>query len=349
MMLEKYLEDLERRIDENVEEALWREWTRFTDGAFDGDIFSPRRSRAVPPTIEWPDVRVNATLDDHELMALQQLRMVSDTLAGTAGNLPCVRSNYGTGIMPSLFGAELFIMPEETNTLPTTRKIAAGLDGIRALIQRGVPDLRTGLGGRVLAMAEYFETLFARYPKVKRYVHQYHPDLQGPMDICELLWGSDLFVDIYDEPDLVKSLLELVTQTYIEFLTAWARIVPVKGDYAVHWSVMHQGHIMLRNDSAMNFSPAMYQEFIQPYNQRLFDAFGGGADHFCGRGDHFIAAESTTRGLHALAMSQPHLNDMETIYRHTVDKGIKLLAFDRQHAERAIAAGRDLHGNVHCG
>jgi hypothetical protein len=38
---------------------------------------------------------------------------------------------------------------------------------------------------------------------------------------------------------------------------------------------------------------------------------------------------------------------METIYRNTVDKDIRLLGFDRATAEAALASGRDLHGNVH--
>ncbi|MCF7838105.1 MAG: hypothetical protein K9N49_05700 [Candidatus Marinimicrobia bacterium] len=41
-------------------------------------------------------------------------------------------------------------------------------------------------------------------------------------------------------------------------------------------------------------------------------------------------------------MSQPHLNDMEIIYRHTVDRGIPLLGFSRAAALEALAAGRDL-------
>jgi hypothetical protein len=347
-MLEKYLEDLERRIDETVEDTLWLAWKDFTDGRFSGDIFTPRRAKIAPPKVEWPRVKVNETLDNFEMMALQQLRAASELLGTGGGNLLCVRSNYGTGIMPSLFGAEIFVMPEELDTLPTSRTIEGGLDGIRTLIQKGVHDLRAGYGARVLEMAEYFESLFAKYPKVKKYVHHYHPDLQGPMDVCELLWGSNIFVDIYDEPALVHSLLKLVTQTYTQFLKAWAVIVPFEGDYTVHWEMMHKGHILLRNDSAMNFSPAMYEEFIQPYNQQLFDTLGGGADHFCGRGDHFIAASSRTLGLNAITMSQPHLNNMETIFQNTVDKGIKLIGLERTCAESAIQAGRDLHGNVHC-
>lgn len=48
-------------------------------------------------------------------------------------------------------------------------------------------------------------------------------------------------------------------------------------------------------------------------------------------------------------MSQPHLNDLETIYRNTVDKGIKILAFDREFAERDLSNREyGFHGNLHC-
>ena len=46
-------------------------------------------------------------------------------------------------------------------------------------------------------------------------------------------------------------------------------------------------------------------------------------------------------------MSQPHLNNMETIYRNTVDKGIKLLAFSPEYAEKDKARGynRSMHAS----
>ena len=56
---------------------------------------------------------------------------------------------------------------------------------------------------------------------------------------------------------------------------------------------------------------------------------------------------SAMRGLTGIAMSQPQLNDMEVIYRHTVDKGLTLLNFDSKVAAAAWAAGRNLHGRVH--
>jgi uroporphyrinogen-III decarboxylase len=112
--------------------------------------------------------------------------------------------------------------------------------------------------------------------------------------------------------------------------------------------MLHGGHIMLRDDSAMNLSPAMYETFVKPYDQRLFDVLSGGAVHFCGRGDHYIESLSNVRGLHAINLSQPHLNDMEKIFRNTVDKGLAVLALPREAADAALAAGRDLKGLVHC-
>jgi hypothetical protein len=96
----------------------------------------------------------------------------------------------------------------------------------------------------------------------------------------------------------------------------------------------------------MNFSPAMYDEFIKPYDQVLHDEFGGGAMHFCGRGDHFINSASGIKDLYAVNLTQPQYNDMEIIFRNTVDKGIKLIGFDGEAAREAIKSGRDLHSNI---
>jgi len=346
--VEKYLDDLEGRICEDVEDQLLSQWKTFADGKFDGDIFTPARGIKTPAGIDWPDVSVNDALDDFELMALQQFRGCSCVIENNTDELMCVRANYGTSILPSVFGAELFMMAQETNTLPTSRPLAGGKDAIRALIDKGVPDISTGLGGKVLEMGQRFVEMASRYPKIGRFVHIYHPDLQSPMDVCEILWGSSLFLDIVDEPDLVKEFLSLITKTYAKLMNAWDKIVPSLDGYASHWSFLHKGHLLLRADSAMNFSPAMYEEFIEPYDQILLDKFGGGALHFCGRGDHYCHRFSKTQGLHAIQMSQPECNDVEVILQNTVELGFQLLGFSRDVAEQLLKQGRNLHGNVHC-
>lgn len=347
-MLERYLEDLEKRILPEVEDELYNSWKSFTDGKFEKGYFFPQRRRSVPAILDWPDVSVNNAIGSCDAMALQQYGVCSKTLAMDSGALPAVRCNYGTVILPSIFGAELFVMDEKLNTLPGVRPLAGGAADVGKLLDRGVPDLCSGLGGKVLEMAEVFAAIGRQYPLIGKYITIYHPDLQGPMDVCEMLWGSSLFLEIYDNVGLVHELLLLITQTYIAYMCEWYKLLPPAGDYAVHWQMLHRGRIMLRNDSAMNLSPQMYEEFIRPYDQMIFDKFGGGGIHFCGRGDHYIKAMSAMRGLYAVAMSQPELNDMEAIYDNTLDKGINLIGFPRAYAEASLRSGRDFHGRMHC-
>lgn len=346
-MIKQFLDDLESRIDTDVEETLHADWKTFLDGRWTEDIFAPRR-QAAPPKLAWPDVRVNESLDAFETMALQQLASSSYMLDKGTGYVLNVRANFGTGTLSSLFGAEIYRMDDVYNTLPTTLPLTGGADAIRRLLDQGMPDLTSGYGGRCLDFYRYYAGLIKDYPRISRYVFIYHPDLQGPMDITELLWGSGLFLDLVDEPELVHALLKLVTETYIRFMREWEKIVPPKGDHAAHWGLLHKGRIMLRDDSAMNLSPEMFDTFIRPYDQRLLSVFNGGAIHYCGRGDHYIASLSEMTGVNGVNVSQPHLNDMERIYQNTVDKGIPLLGLRRDAADAALARGRDLHGRVHC-
>lgn len=346
-MIERYLEDLESRIDPAVEDQLQAEWESFTRGRFSGDLFSPRRTARSQPGIEWPGVSVNRAQLDLDALVLQQYGACSSQLAGGSGGLMTVRANYGCGIMPTLFGAELFVMEEKLDTLQTSKPM--GADAMQGLVEKGIPGLQAGLGKNVFAAGERLAEIAAQYPKIGKYVHICHPDMQGPMDLCELLWGSEIFIDLIDKPGLVHQVLGVLTETYVRFMRAWEGVVGTNGkDWAVHWSLMHRGKIMIRSDSGMNLSGEMYDEFIRSYDQHLLNELGGGAVHFCGRGSHYIRSACGMDGLYAVNVSQPHLNEMETIYRNTVDKGIKLLGLDRAHAEEAVKAGRNLHGCVHC-
>jgi uroporphyrinogen-III decarboxylase len=197
-------------------------------------------------------------------------------------------------------------------------------------------------------MGRRFKEIFAACPKLSQCVHIFHPDLQGPMNVCEMLWGASLYVDFYDKPDLIKDFLSLITETYIAFMRRWQEIVPPLDGYGVHWSMLHRGRIMIRDDAATNFSPEMFEEFVRPYDQRLLDEFGGGGIHFCGRGDHFIAKVAEMPGVYAVNMTQPEHNDVETVCRHTVDKGINLIGLEERAMKQAFRSGRSLRGRAHC-
>lgn len=345
-MLDQYLDDLEDRIDPDEEERLASEWRSFATGRRASGIFHPAGRAARPTGLEWPAIRINAAIDEPEAMLLRQFGQCSAALAVGSAGLLAVRADYGTSILPSLFGAELFMMADELDTLPTNRPMG-GSDAARKILDQGMPPLDAGLGGKVLALGARYREIADAYPRIGAHVHVYHPDTQGALDVCELIWGSSIFMAFYEEPDLLTDLLNLVTDTYIAFLRQWFEIFPPEGDAAVHWGIMHGGTIMIRDDSAMNISAEHYEAFGKPYDARCIEAFGGGGIHFCGKGDHYIETMSAIPGLRAINLSQPELNDMETIYANTIDRDIQLVGLARWAAEEAEASGRDLRGNVH--
>ena len=342
-----YLDDLASRIVPDEEERVHAAWKRFLDGsgdASDPEPFVPPARTPRAPTVEWPVIHINDALGDIDLMVLHQLSLVSAALASGSNGILNVRSNYGVSIMTSQLGCEVVMMPREHGNLPTTRALA-GPDPIRRALDAGVPDLRAGQGGDVFDAGARFAELLSRADVLDRYIILYHPDAQGPIDNAELAWGPEVFLAFYDTPELMHDFLDLMTEHYIAFLRAWFAEHPPRGTYSAHWGLLMRGQVMLRDDSLMNLSPEIYDEFIFDRESRCLTELGGGAIHYCGRGSHVIDRFAAMPDLTAVNLSQPHLNDMETVYRSTVDRGIVLLNLD---AAAAASAGRDLHGRVQC-
>ena len=104
------LDDIERRIDPETEEDYRNQWKSFWNGTADVPVFRPYRKKVSSPSVEIKNIAINDALSDYELMLDSQLADISGRLSSRSVALG-MRANYGTGIMSSLFGAEIFIMP----------------------------------------------------------------------------------------------------------------------------------------------------------------------------------------------------------------------------------------------
>ena len=127
--------------------------------------------------------------------------------------IPMIRANYGVGTLPSLFGLSCKIL---NNNMPWVEHVTK--DQVKEIISKGIPNLDTGFGRRLTLTHEFYQEKLEKYPKCRDFIKIYHPDFQGPLDVAHLIYGSDIYMDMYDEPELVHELLELVTDTYIEIM-----------------------------------------------------------------------------------------------------------------------------------
>lgn len=221
-------------------------------------------------------------------------KMMFNEMVGTLTSLECpqnngvamIRPNYGVGILPSVFGAKCFIV---NGNMPWCEHL--GREGVKDAIKKGVPDYRNGFGQKILDTYAFYKDVLSAYPKLSQVIHMYHPDYQGPFDVAHLLFGSDIYMEFYDDPDLVCDLLELVNATYIDSMRKVKEVIKDETDdgFVYHWGNLYPGSIVVRNDSSVNLSNAMYNDYVRPIDEKLLNAFGGGSMHFCGRADHWVA------------------------------------------------------------
>ncbi len=348
-MINKILDELENLIDSATEDQLYSEWVAFHEGKFTGNVFRPSRKTESQTSFDLPKITINEAIDDIGKMTEKQFGSCFRHLAKGDGFFMSIRCDYGTGILPSVFGCKMFEMDKEQNTTPMALPFDNGPEDIKKILDAGPPDLNTGFGGKVFESCELMVSLMKDYPKISKYVHLYHPDLQGPLDVCEILWGCSLFLDFIDQPELVKDFLALITDTYLRFMKKWYEIrSPSDTGYSVHWDMLHRGNVALRLDSATNLSPEMYTGFSRSYDAKIMSELGGGVFHFCGRGDHYIDQATAIEGVGTIDMSQPRCNNMEIIFANTIERGINLIGMPEHWVDEQLAEGMDFKGRVHC-
>lgn len=322
MNLTPYIEDIERRLDEKQEQAIYDAWVDFAMGKNTDAPFTPPVRKYSESKLEWKHVNVNDSLTDPDLMILSQLERCHVAMTTPSDMQMIMRANYGVGNIASMFGARPFIMPYEMDTLPNVYPI--GEDAVQEWIEKDGPTLKDGNCPKIFEIGERLAEIREKYPRIKQFVRIDHPDCQGPMDNCELLWGSDIFYALYDDPDTVHAILRKITDTMKMVLDKWYSIIPIPDGLTSYFGRLAPGGIVVRDDSAMNLSPDFFDEFIAKYDGELLKYYGGGIVHFCGRGAHFVDKLAKIPNLSGVDLSQPHLNDMDAVFRAIPDKGINL-------------------------
>ncbi len=218
-----------------------------------------------------------------------------------------IRAMYGAGLFPSYFGARSEVVGDN---FPWVRPI--GLEALKRVVVRGMPELESELSHRTLDMMAYAKEMLASYPKCRQAIRITQPDLQGPFETAVHLWGSDIFIAFYDCPDFLRELLDLLAETWALACKkfAAASTEALREDFIyLHFTIV-KGTGLVKDDSAVMLSPKTYSEFIRPLNEKVIDALGPVGIHWCGTGDQWRSGVTDTEGLACLDWGNPDMIDL---------------------------------------
>ncbi|MBN1963087.1 MAG: hypothetical protein JW910_00470, partial [Anaerolineae bacterium] len=185
----------------------------------------------------------------------------------------CLRPNLGTGIVASMFGAHVRLMEDN----PPWTESLGGTEALECMAELPLPAVEAGLGARVAEQYAYFHTALQDYPVCRAAFQITLPDLQGPFSTVELLWGSSIYVSLYDRPDLVRALLEKVTAQMQRVVAAWGPYTREDSGagYCYQHNVGSKGPLLVRDDSMILLSPGMYADLVLPFDAQIADALDG--------------------------------------------------------------------------
>ena len=243
----------------------------------------------------------------------------------------CLRPNLGTVLIASMLGAEIRMLE---NNMPWA--VPSGdSERIRAIVQSPLPDVRAGLGQRVLDQYDYYDEAVSRYPRCKQALNWTLPDLQGPFSIAELLWGPRIYTAFYDEPDLIVQLLAKVTaQILMAYRAFRTRTTDSSRDgYSHQHAVAVKCKLLIRNDSMVNISPRMYRDIVRPFDEQLAQALSSVGVHFCGNGMHQVENLLQIRELTCLDIGQPDKMDLDKLYTQAASRRVALARLTVPEAE----------------
>jgi hypothetical protein len=266
-----------------------------------------------PPEQNIPGVTGADRIRDPELDVRCQLEDIRRTIehmeAGPAAGIPSVSHpgfnliHYGTGPLATAFGAKWIVREDDQ---PFFEPAIHTPQEARAMRK---PNLhKDGILPLVLdRIAYYNEATQGKVPLTPC-------DTAGPWSIATQIWHyEDILEAIQTDPDAVHSFLDLVTDCIIEWYT-------IQETKIWNWSGSHSSGSWpwcprgagIGDDCMVCVSPAMWEEFFLPYNDRLAREYGGICYHCCMCHENHLM--TLTKSNHFMGFdADPKFNNFEKI------------------------------------
>lgn len=216
---------------------------------------------------------------------------------------------FGTGVIASSFGCKI---KEASGFGDDPGVISTCINSVEDIAKLKLPNAESdGLMPIVLK--------FIDYARDNSDLPIGLTDMNSPLCTAAQMVGyENLFIWMYEEPEAIHELFDKITETFIK----WVKVQkehsgePIDSSNGLQglWSPKGVG-VWVSDDDLVSLSPELYKKFVVPSNSEIFEAFGGGTVHFCGRGIHQIDNLLNTRNIKAVNNSP--MGDFETFGKLT--------------------------------
>jgi len=233
-----------------------------------------------------------------------------------------IRANYGTVIIASLYTGRI----EQRDDNPPWVRHYDTSDERLEIFQRDPFDYSTGYVKKLIETYIFYNQVFNDFPNLKKSVRIVLPDLQGPLDTLELLWGSDIYSDLILKPELVEKGMKLLADSQVrlaDFLKQYINDGPL--NFSHQHATTIKGNILIRNDSAIMISPEMYRNQVAHHDEFILNNLKGGGIHSCGSIDFNIHEIFNLGSIECFDFGQSHMNDLDKIYQLAANRKIALI------------------------
>lgn len=223
-----------------------------------------------------------------------------------------IRADFGTILIASLFhpGVE-----QVEDNPPWVNHDGGPHVTYEDIINANPADIMKGWVPRSLRQYEYYQQVLDQYPPLKKLVQLVLPDLQGPFDNLELILGSDVFTDFYEQPDKMALALRKMAEIQVNLARLFGQYTTDAGEgCSCQHGFFVRGNILLRNDSSIMVDPRMYRQQISTADEHVLTAVGGGSIHSCGNIGHLLPEYFDNPAMQALDFGQSELNDVNRAY-----------------------------------
>lgn len=221
-----------------------------------------------------------------------------------------IRGNFGTVIVPSVYGAEVRFT--EGNT-----PWASGERGIDYYLDKDPYDFEAGIYPRVSERYKYYREILSNYSNLQESIALVLPDLQGPLEVAASLLGEELYLKLAQDPKKVWRFLRRISETIVGLAKEFEKLTKehLPEGYTHQHGAVIKGNILIREDSAINLSANMYREQVLPHNEFIIEELSGGGVHFCGDGEHLVDEMASSSHIQCIDLGQPKLMDLEKLYK----------------------------------